>query len=263
MRELVAEARPTSADRTATREFGQLPAEAHLEPERGRLDLLRSPELRLAVGSTLPEQVAAYLRNAIFSGALSPGDRVDPDALSQDLGVSRQPVREALIALAAEGLVERPPRRHTIVAELHREDILDHFASYGLLTGLAAERAASTLSEAELAALTDLVAKMDTTASPTVQAQLNLVFHTTINRAGASKRLKALLRLLNRSIPSLFFEMTPHWSEMADKQHHTILAALQERDGPRARQESAEHLLTAGNFAVRLLEEAGFWPPGN
>lgn len=209
--------------------------------------------------SVLPDHVADYVRNAIFSGLLSPGQRLDPETLSQQLGVSRQPVREALITLWSEGLVERRPRRVTVVATLTSDDILDHYQSFGLLSGIAAQRAAVCLKDADFRSLRASIVQLKSATQPAEQGDMNFAFHRIINQAGASRRLASLLRLLNKSIPSHFFEMTPNWVQTAVRDHRAILAALMERDGQRASDLMSEHLQRAGYHAVQTLEKAGFW----
>src|SRR6478672_9439448 len=99
------------------------------------------------------DAAAAYLREQILTGKLSPGTRVDQDEISEALGMSRLPVREALIELAHESLIDAVPRRGAFVAPLERADILDHYRIFGLIAGLAASRAASSFSEEQLAHL--------------------------------------------------------------------------------------------------------------
>ena len=61
--------------------------------------------------------------------------------------MSRLPVREALIELAHESLIDAVPRRGAFVARLDRADIVDHYRIFGLIAGLAASRAATALTE--------------------------------------------------------------------------------------------------------------------
>ena len=88
----------------------------------------------------LAEDVAEHIRQEILAGRFRPGDRIDQDAIAVQLGVSRLPVREALIALDQEGLIESIPRRGAYVQRLEREDIADHYQLFGQAAGLAAYR---------------------------------------------------------------------------------------------------------------------------
>jgi DNA-binding GntR family transcriptional regulator len=72
---------------------------------------------------TLSEAVLDALRELIFTGQLRAGDRLFEDRLAERLGVSRNPVREAIHAMAATGLVEIVPRKGAYVATFNREDV--------------------------------------------------------------------------------------------------------------------------------------------
>ncbi len=76
---------------------------------------------------TLSQRAHAYLRDEILSNRLAPGAELQELALSQQLGVSRGPIREALGSLAAEGLVTVRPRRGAVVHSLSSEEFLEAY----------------------------------------------------------------------------------------------------------------------------------------
>ena len=84
------------------------------------------------------EEVASELRELILAGTLPSGSRIDQDAVAESHGMSRLPVREALIALEQEGLVVNTQRRGAYVAQFTPEDVLDQYEVYGLVAGIAA-----------------------------------------------------------------------------------------------------------------------------
>lgn len=91
---------------------------------------------------SLAEAVCAELRSRILSGALAPGQRLVEEALAATFGVSRNPVREALRVLAAEGLVEVLPRRGATVSLLTAEEAQELFDLRLAVEGVAARIAA-------------------------------------------------------------------------------------------------------------------------
>src|SRR5215203_4308511 len=101
----------------------------------------------------LPDEVAKWMRRAIFSGELKSGERINQDEIAEKLDISRLPIREAVIALEREGLVRTIPRRGSFVWEFRQQDILDQYEMYSLVAALATERAAANLSETEIAEL--------------------------------------------------------------------------------------------------------------
>lgn len=208
---------------------------------------------------SLKDLAAEEIRARIFRGELRPGERVNQDRVAEELGVSKLPVREALITLDGEGLVRMIARRGAFVAPLTREDVLDHYHLFGIVAGVAAERAAEQIATERLADLALLVEEMETAHDRTRHEELNEAFHRTINQAGQSRRLAAVLKLLATSLPSGFFDAHLEWSRTANDDHRRILAALERRDPEAARHEVSEHLRRSGQLAVRRLESVGFW----
>ncbi len=211
--------------------------------------------------SNLKDEVAQYVRDLILSGALVPGRRLDQDDIAARLGTSRLPVREALITLEAEGLVDNLPRRGSFVAPLETQDIEDHYEMYGLLSGIAAERAADSASPDLVAQLQDVCVQMWSTDDPAEHDRLNYVFHLLINRSGSSGRLRAVLRTLSASMPTHFFAHSSEqdWKVRALDEHDAIVAAIAKKDGRSARELMTIHFRNTGEQAVRMLRASGFW----
>src|SRR3954465_15267222 len=102
------------------------------------------------VHNSLHDEVAATLREEIFSGTLSPGSFVDEAALCEGLSISRTPLREALKVLTAEGLLRHEPRRGCFVNEVTERALDEIFPVIALLEGRCAYEAARNASDAEL-----------------------------------------------------------------------------------------------------------------
>ncbi len=92
--------------------------------------------------STVLEAVYAALRDSICEGRLTPGERLTQDDIADQLGVSRQPVGQALILLKSQGFVSETGRRGLVVASLRIETVRDIYELRGALDGLAASLAA-------------------------------------------------------------------------------------------------------------------------
>jgi DNA-binding GntR family transcriptional regulator len=207
----------------------------------------------------LKHAVASYIRDGVYSGTLKAGERIDQDALAEALGVSKIPIREALISLEAEALVISLPRRGSFVAPLAAQDVLDHFQISGLVAGMATSRAATLLTDAQLDQLEATMTRMDTDLDPARLQELNDDFHRLINDVGGSSRIRSILSLLADGVPSRFYEFAVGWSNIANDAHRKILDALKARDGERAGAAMAEHITEGGHRAVRILEELDFW----
>lgn len=209
--------------------------------------------------TNLRDYVAGYLRELIFSGQLQPGDKIDQDEVAKELELSKLPVREALIQLGEEGLLNNIARRGSFVAALTPTDIRDHYRIYALVSGIAAERAAGNLNDEELDTLTRILDELESTQDEVQQEQLNYEFHRRINRAADSIRLHSAIQTLSRTMPSGFYEYATGWSDLAAEQHRRVMRALQKRDAEAAGAAMVEHLTAGADYAVDLLQSRGFW----
>src|SRR2546429_295825 len=93
------------------------------------------------------------IRDAIIDGRLSPGRRLKEEELARELGISRTPIREALLILQSEGLVEATPNRGATVRAHTVDDLDDLYQLRALLEGHAARRAAARIGKRDVAKL--------------------------------------------------------------------------------------------------------------
>ncbi len=209
----------------------------------------------------LADDVAAHLRDAILSGRLQSGARVDQDAIAEELGVSRLPVREALIALDQEGLIHTIPRRGAYVQVFQPEDIEDHYQIYGHVAGIAAARASQRMSVEEIEKLKTVNEKLGKTTSVDEQESLNFEFHKLINASGGSKKLRNMLGILTRSLPVHHNELVPGWPKLAQAHHQAIVDAIEARDAAAAQRAMEDHLAESAAMAIQTLRERNFFTP--
>src|SRR3984885_15969294 len=101
----------------------------------------------------LPEEVASYVREMIVSGEVRPGEFLRMERIAEAVGVSNTPVREGLLILRSEGLVELVPRRGFVVSPFSRQDVRDLFWAQAQLARELAARAARNISPDQLAEL--------------------------------------------------------------------------------------------------------------
>jgi DNA-binding GntR family transcriptional regulator len=204
----------------------------------------------------LPEEVAARIREKIFSGRLRPGTRIDQGALAGEFGVSRVPVREALISLEREGLIDTRPRRGSYVWSFGPDDLRDQYEVFGLVSAIAAERAARHLTPDEVDELRRITHDMADETDAARLERLNDRFHAIIARASRSRRVGWLLGLLGGAVPRGF--EVGGW-EAAARHHEEIVDRLAAGDADGSGRAMREHIRRSGEHAIRVLTRAGFW----
>ena len=153
---------------------------------------------------TMAEEVANELRRQVLSGELAYGQKLAQDKVATTLGVSTMPVREALLRLAAEGLVVAERNRSFVVARNTPADVRDAYWIYGQLI---AELAGRACRKAGPAALPELVALREPFVAFAGDAakrfDANWQFHSIVNAAAGSPRLLLILRSILRTLPDL------------------------------------------------------------
>jgi DNA-binding GntR family transcriptional regulator len=223
------------------------------------MTLRQSTTKRIPARRVLREDVADAIRNQILVGELRRGSRLDMAALAEGLDVSQLPVREALITLASEGLVRVVPRRGYYVEELDPVDVLDHYELYGKISGMAAARASTVITDEDIDELEELNKRMRTVKDSSRQEQLNNEIHSRINKVGASRRLMSVIRPLSHGMDVRFGVIIPGWQANAAAEHDLIITALRQRDPEAARTAMEHHLSVNGQRAVDALTSAGFF----
>jgi DNA-binding GntR family transcriptional regulator len=173
--------------------------------------------------------------------------RLDERQLSQDLGVSRTPIREALSVLEQEGFVRAVPRRGVYVVRKTKREVIEMITVWAAIESLAARLAAQRASEEELRELRALFAEFEENPSDHIgeYSQANMAFHKTIIRMGGC-------RLMSELTDNLFIHMravravTMRQDNRAERSivdHMNIISALESRDADLAERLVREHTL--------------------
>jgi DNA-binding GntR family transcriptional regulator len=171
---------------------------------------VRSPRNTPQPGETIADAVARFVRTAIFEGRLVAGQRLPQDDIAESVGVSRIPVREAIIALEREGWLRVERHRGAFVNALDDQAVIDRFALYGRLYSFAAARAMSRMSPVELDALRELAQSLARTSNPKPFERANNSYMTTLVSMSGSSRLRGVLRSTAQIVPGNFFVTVPN-----------------------------------------------------
>ncbi|SNS52930.1 GntR family transcriptional regulator [Rhodococcoides kyotonense] len=177
----------------------------------------------------LSEDVAGRIRAKIMSGALASGSFVRIDETAVELGVSATPVREALVSLRSEGLVEQVPHRGYRVGELLREDIEDIFWLQGTIASKLARRAARVITPpqiSQLAALNTQLRQAVSRADTEAVEGCEFEFHRFVNKIAGGAKLAWFLFGAIRYTPARLYASDPSWGEEAVRSHDALIAAF-------------------------------------
>lgn len=214
---------------------------------------------QLAIGATRASAVAEELRRLILSGELPAGTRLRQVELAKRFNVSTTPVREAFTVLARQGLVRHDVQRGVVVFSPSEDDVRENYELRIALEPLAAELAAKSMTDAELAALDAIVERMHAAADQHLEyVALNREFHRAIYAAARRPRLFELIESLRDAFDAhIRFDATaspdPEYFKRAHTEHQAIAAALHAGDAKRARKLTKTHLrLNAKHFGVSI-----------
>ena len=207
------------------------------------------------IAGTVRERAARELRDRILTGALPAGARIDLDAITEEFATSRTPVREALLELSFEGLVEVAPRSGVTVIGISPKDVVDSFTILGVLTGQAAAWAAERIEPEELELLRKLAADVTARSGDDTIGEANWHFHQKIHRAAHSPRLLTQIKQAARVVPSNFLILFPDHEKHSLDEHQQLLDALADKDVERARSIAERHVLEAGRSLAGWLEQ--------
>jgi DNA-binding GntR family transcriptional regulator len=209
--------------------------------------------------ASLSKVVSEQIRGQILAGTLRPGERLVEDKLSAELGVSRVPVREALLGLSVEGLVNLEPRRGASVAEISPETVAELVEVRALLEGLNARLAARRHDPAIVAELSDALRRGNAAAgsgSAEELARLNAEFHDLLAVASRNTVLSGIMRSL-RERTSLAFVLNSRTRALQDwKEHAGVLAAVIDGDEELAELLATRHVQNAAAAFAKSHAEA-------
>jgi DNA-binding GntR family transcriptional regulator len=207
--------------------------------------------------------VAIHVRSLIFNGELRQGDRVHQDDIAKSLGVSRIPVREAIIALDREGWLTITPHRGAFVHGLDEDSLRDHYELLGLVYGLAARRAVERASDEARARLRAAQEALGAAKTPDEFHDTNDVFLRTLLALAGSPRLGRVMRNMSTVVPGNFFELVPGSGAVQQRGSRAIVDAIDAGDADRAADACVNLLREQGELVIKLLASRGMFAADN
>jgi DNA-binding GntR family transcriptional regulator len=212
----------------------------------------------LSATKSLESAVYETIRDRIIKGELHPGDPLVEAQLSEEFGISKTPVREALISLSRDGLVDQPPRKKSRVATPTERDIKD---ACELRTWIEGEIAAGLARDPDPDVLARLAASIDSAVvglgkrsrnqyAEGVRAFSDILIESTGNRY-ANELLSRLRNIL--TLIANVSEAEPGRRERSIKEHRAILAAIEAGDADAARRATVEHMRSIADDSLHAI----------
>jgi DNA-binding GntR family transcriptional regulator len=213
--------------------------------------------LRVRRGSTTPDLIAESLRDEILRGTIPPGQPLRQEELADRFGVSRLPVRDALLRLEAQGLVEVFPNRGAYVVSLSAGEIAEIYDLRILLEGDAIERAVPRMSAEDWRRIDAAREAATRSADGPDWADGDWQFHRALYLPAGRPRQLAMIDTLRGTVArywsaySALPTRTAEW--LAD--HDAILEACRSRASAAARRRLGDHLRRASELVLAQLDE--------
>jgi DNA-binding GntR family transcriptional regulator len=213
------------------------------------------PRLRRA--TTTPDVIAETLREEILRGEVAPGQALRQEELAERFGVSRLPVRDALLRLEAQGLVHVYPNRGAFVISLSADDVTEIYEMRLLLEGDIIERAVPRMTPDDWRRIDSAHAEATRTAGGPEWIEGDWRFHRALYEPAARPRQLATIENLRSTVARYSIghdalpSRTPEW--LAD--HDAILEACRARAAVAAKQRLVQHLRRALALVLAKLED--------
>lgn len=211
--------------------------------------------------TALYQQVAERLRARILAHEIPPGSWIDEQALAEQYGISRTPLREALKVLVSEGLVTLKPRRGCYVTEVTAQDMDEIFPILALLEGRCAFEATSKASAADLAALDQLQAQLEEAAARNNVEdffEANQRFHRALQALAGNRWLVQIIEDMRKVLKLNRHQSLSREGRLAEslEEHRGIMQALHARDAAAAQARMHQHLLQGREALAKLTSQS-------
>tara|TARA_A100001011_G_scaffold399117_1_gene506311 strand:+ start:3013 stop:3705 length:693 start_codon:yes stop_codon:yes gene_type:complete len=202
--------------------------------------------------NTRTEILLSEIENLIVNGSMVPGQRLDEMVLAKKYGVSRTPVREAIRALTAIGLVQNTGRQGSQVAKLSISMLIEMFELMAVLEGMCAQLAARRATKNELIEMHKTHQLLEKTFEKGTHKEfydVNLKFHDQLYNASHTQYLAEETLRLRRRLSPYRMRVTFQPGRMSStlEEHNKILIAINKGESELAKNEAISHLRLIGN----------------
>ena len=206
----------------------------------------------------LAEDLRCRLETEIFSGALVPGERLDEMGLARRFGVSRTPVREALMQLASSGLVEMRPRQGAVVATITVQNLLQMFEVMAELEAMCARLAARRTTPEErdrIQAAHEACKRCASDRNPIDYYEANRTFHEALYAGAHNQYLEDSTRSLRNRLNAYRRFQLHQGGRVAQSlaEHEAVVEAILAGDAEAAENAMRAHVTIQGDVFTDLI----------
>lgn len=206
------------------------------------------------------EQVFNFVKESILKGVYKPGQKLNEIELSQTLGVSRSPIREALQRLDNEGLVKLQPRKGAVVHCPSTREIEELFELREALEGMAVRLAAARGEEGEIRSLTDFLEETKRAIAKDMYSfyPWDLDFHFQMARCARNGKLEESIKKLNSQLTLARYLSGREMGRASEAlmEHMQIVEAVKERDARKAKKRMITHLNNSRKNMMEIFSRA-------
>lgn len=208
---------------------------------------------------SLKEKAYDILKELILTGRLEQGELHNEKRLAEVLGVSRTPVREALLELSREGMVSFVPSKGVKVRKITAKQVREVFEIRRIIEGHIVQVISGRLTPADLKKIDKIINKQKRLAARDEMVafiEIDKEFHLFLASKMGNQQIEDILQNLRDQIHLMgirAIQERPRWQQVI-KEHHRIFSALKEKDGQKAHKELVQHLKNTEEILIDILE---------
>lgn len=204
---------------------------------------------------SLKEQVYEYLQSQLEKGELRPGSSINMDETSKKLGVSRTPLRDALLQLEMEGFVSILPRRGVVVNHLTLQDIKNYYEIIGALESVVLMDHFEEVKKTQIHKMHELNAEMKAAIDHdnfNLYYQKNLMFHNVFLRLCGNRNLVKIVNTLKKRLYDFPRQegFVKEWEVTSIDEHEELVRLIEE-----GKKEEASLYIRDVHWSYRVQEE--------
>jgi len=209
------------------------------------------------VKKTYKDQVVDHVYQLLLEGQLSPGDQLKETLLAEQMGISRAPIREAMKELIINGLVDYRPQVGNFIPVFSPKQIIDSYATRGVLEGYAVMETSAQFSAEEIEKLGNLVDQMESYANKKNRKMVIEVggeFHDLLISKNNNVQLLEYTDRLSLKLHILFFK---YWVKLYSpaeigRRHREVVESVKSRDSDSIEKVIRQHYLETGTKIAAL-----------